>query len=875
MIKMHRRISEAVIVLTMSVLFLTGCTSEASSISSAKNKTEGADVVDTGFTMSTVGSYDSADTAVVLSTDEANKAVTFINMETGKQYTLYYDGTTYVKDKHDGPMTISQIEPGDVVDVTFLKGKKKLASIKLSPDAWVYDDVYNYDLAGANRTASIGSQSYSLPESVVVLSGGRRVDKAEVVSQDVVTISGIEHKIYSINVDKGHGYLSLKNEQPLLGGWIEVGNSTIRQITEDMLLVVPEGTYQVVLNNNGIGCVKDVTIERDKEVVLDVDDIEIPEDATGKILFSVTPENATVSVDGKPVDISKVVELSYGIHRVEASASGYDTLTKHIQVGSEYATISFKLEETRKEDDSVSGNSITRDPWKDSKEPEEDNSVDVIETTKPESVSDNALRSSKNGTVEIHVKDWTTGAELQGVTVQLEVKDSNKKVLSGYPKKKTSPCSFSKSKDSHTYQFTLSMDGYETKTFEPDLEEYQKDETLYFMIKKEESSGTTTNNNTTIKNQGFSEAFISAIVTAVASCDLTNGVEVYIPDPPQNTGILQDDGYNVISKAVENAVQKMVGVEKINDYYYEIDRSLTIVKEFGDSDYCKVEVSVEVGVKNENKKAVIPVEVVIKQKPAEKEISVVISSDIAADEEVKPGDIVTFSVEEVSVDGEKIDDAIIDWTESSENSTGESGEDNTYVLTIGAEETAESITVTATYTDSETGKKGSDEATVKVKKSEEKPKDPETPGEPETPVTPPPTSLGDGEEESDKNPDGTGGGQGENPGGTGGGQGENPGGTGGGQGSENPGGTGGGQGSENPDGTEGGQGENPDGTGGGQGENPGGTGGGQGSENPDGTVGQGENPNGTGGGQSDTGEVTINVTQNAHPIRNFFSSLFK
>ena len=787
MIKMHRRISEAVIVLTMSVLFLTGCTSEASSISSAKNKTEGADVVDTGFTMSTVGSYDSADTAVVLSTDEANKAVTFINMETGKQYTLYYDGTTYVKDKHDGPMTISQIEPGDVVDVTFLKGKKKLASIKLSPDAWVYDDVYNYDLAGANRTASIGSQSYSLPESVVVLSEGRRVDKAEVVSQDVVTISGIEHKIYSINVDKGHGYLSLKNEQPLLGGWIEVGNNTIRQITEDMLLVVPEGTYQVVLNNNGIGCVKDVTIERDKEVVLDVDDIEIPEDATGKILFSVTPENATVSVDGKPVDISKVVELSYGIHRVEASASGYDTLTKHIQVGSEYATISFKLEETRKEDDSVSGNSITRDPWKDSEEPEEDNSVDVIETTKPESVSDNALRSSKNGTVEIHVKDWTTGAELQGVTVQLEVKDSNKKVLSGYPKKKTSPCSFSKSKDSHTYQFTLSMDGYETKTFEPDLEEYQKDETLYFMLKKKETSTPT---NTTVKNEGFSEAFISAVVTAVANCDLTNGVEVYIPDPPQNTGVLQDDGYNVISKAVENAVQKRVGEEKINDYYYEIDKSLKIIKAFGEDDYCKVEVSVEVGAKNEKKKATIPVEVMVKQKPKEKEISVVVSSNIADDKEVQSGDVVTFSVEEVSVDGEKINDAKIDWTKSSENSTGESGENNTYVLTIGAEEKAESITVTATYTDSETGKKGSGDATVKVKQS------------------------GNGTDE------GTGSGTGE------------------------------GTGSGTDEGTGSGTDE---GTGNGTGE-------------------------GTGSGtdeEIEMGEVTVTVTQNAHPIRNFFSSLFK
>ncbi|MDE7232535.1 MAG: PEGA domain-containing protein, partial [Lachnospiraceae bacterium] len=383
MMRMHRRAVSAVTVWMMMTLVLTGCTSEASNIGVAKDKK--GNVVDTGFTVSTVGSYDSADTAVVLSTDLTNKAVSLVNMDTGKQYTLYYDGTTYVKDKYDGPMTISQIKAGDVVDVTFLKGKKKLASIKRSPEAWIFDDLDNYDLAGANRTASIGSLTYALPDEAVVLSEGRRVEKEEVMAQDVVTISGIDHKIYSVKVDKGHGYLRLKNDQPLLGGWIEVGNSVIRQITEDMLLVVPEGSYQVVLSNNGVGCVKEITVERNKEVVLDVGDVEIAEDKTGTILFNVTPKTAKVSVDGKPVDISRAVEMRYGIHQVQVEASGYDTLTKYIQVGSEYATISFTLEESRKTDDdknSVSGNTTERIPWQ-----------DTLASVNKDSVSDNALSS--------------------------------------------------------------------------------------------------------------------------------------------------------------------------------------------------------------------------------------------------------------------------------------------------------------------------------------------------------------------------------------------------------------------------------------------------------------------------------------------------
>ena len=316
-IRMHRRFISTIAMMMVMTLTLTGCTSEASNVGVAKDKQQ---AVDTGFTVATAGSYDSADTAVVISRDQENSAVVFMNMETGKQYTLYYDGTTYVKDKHDGPMTISQVEPGDVVDVTFLKGKKRLASIKQSPQAWVYDEIENYDFGGPNKTASIGSTTYSLPDDVVVLSEGRRSEVMDVVAQDVVSVSGIDHKIYSISVERGHGYLRLKNDQALIGGWIEVGNSVIREITEDMLLVVPEGSYQVLLSHNGVSATKDVIIERNKEVVLDVSDLEIPESRTGRILFSVTPDTAKVSIDGKVVDISKAVELPYGIHQIHLEA---------------------------------------------------------------------------------------------------------------------------------------------------------------------------------------------------------------------------------------------------------------------------------------------------------------------------------------------------------------------------------------------------------------------------------------------------------------------------------------------------------------------------------------------------------------------------
>lgn len=561
MIRKYRRISGAVAMVTLAALVLTGCTSEASNIGRAKEKNGEVDVVDTGFTLSTVGSFDSADTAVVLATDPDNKAVSLINMDTGKQYTLYYDGTTYVKDKYDGPMSISQIKAGDVVDVTFLKGKKKLASIKRSPEAWVLDDVYNYDLAGANKTASIGSQIYSLPDSAVVLSEGRRVEAGEVVSQDVVTISGIDHKIYSVNVDKGHGYLRLKNDQPLLGGWIEVGNSVIRQIREDMLLTVPEGSYQVVLSNNNVGCVKDITVERNKEVVLDVSDLEVAEDAVGKILFTVEPEDAKVSVDGKPVDISKAVELKYGIHQIQAEANGYDTLTRHIQVGSEYATISFKLEESRKNDseNSVSSNTTTPDqiPWEDTLETSRENKPSVSDNT-TSSLSENALGTSSDYKVYVDSP--------KGVEVYL---DGNYVGLS--------PVRFTKTVGRH--EITLKKSGYKTKTYTIYLENTKKDETYSFSALEKESSGSNNSGNNNGDNSGGGSTAPAPLPTGKVSFSVTpaearvsvDGKVTEIDQPIElaygiHKIIVSADGYDTMTEEIELASESA-------DYFYTLAKS--------------------------------------------------------------------------------------------------------------------------------------------------------------------------------------------------------------------------------------------------------------------------------------------------------------
>lgn len=801
MIRMHGRISSAVTMLMLTALILTGCTSEASNIGRAQDKNTEPDVVDTGFTLSTVGSYDSADTAVVLSTDPDNKAVSFVNMDTGKQYTLYYDGTTYVKDKHDGPMTISQIKAGDVVDVTFLKGKKKLASIQRSPEAWVYDEVHNYDLAGTNRSASIGSQIFSLPEGAVVLSEGRRVEPGEVVSQDVVTISGISHKIYSVNVDRGHGYLRLKNDQPLLGGWIEVGNSVIRQITEDMLLTVPEGSYQVVLTNNNVGCVKEITVERGKEVVLDVGDLEVAEDAVGKILFTVEPEGATVRVDGKPVDISKPVELKYGIHQIQAEANGYDTLTKHIQVGSEYATIAFKLEESRKNDgeDSVSSNSTAdRIPWKDTMD-----SVSPNDLNK-NSVSDNALSVSENalGTSNQY-KVYVDSPK--GVEVYL---DGNYVGLS--------PVRFTKTVGRH--EITLKKSGYKTKTYSIYLENTRKDETYSFSeLEKEGSDGT----GKTIPKE------ITSAVSELSDCKLIDEADVLIAG---DLATLQPSGKDIIVAAVKNAVKTKIGETEAEKYTFTIEKDnlLDMTPPGSEDGKGTVEVTIyRAGYESQIASCNV---VIVKEReenpsePDEQKLSLTVNSDSS---EAEPGDTVTFTA---VVKNSSAENPVVNWTWTEDFSfNGSVVEDsNSLVLTVESVESRETFSATATY--EETDQSVSNTASVEITPAGENSETPPPTGEPTSPEDPDkPTTPTDPETPTDPPTSGTEDGSGDE-----GGKQEE------GEGGENIG--------DNQTGTDDGK---------------------------DGTENGSNNEVGKDGAKSGLTTVKVTITKEAHPIRKWFSSLFK
>lgn len=333
-------------------LILTGC-----SAASMAHESTFESAYENGEQEEAVNIYTSAASAVIKSVDEQEHTIAVHLIERNENKTLSYDGATLVQDKYGSAMSMAQLKAGDVADLTYNSELDRVGSVTLSGDAWSYEGVVKYSLDTGRGSVSIGDEIYSMDGEVLAFSEGRPITADQIIHQDVLTFHGKGHEVVSITVDKGHGYLDLVNDEAVLGGWIEIGQTVISQIAPDMLFTIPEGKYSVRLTSEGIDETREITIERNKETVLDLKDIKIPEPKNGVVKFEIIPETAAVYVDDDKVDTAYPIRLPIGIHQVTAKASGYDTLSEYFQVEGEMTTVRMNLEES--ESAGVSGNSIT------------------------------------------------------------------------------------------------------------------------------------------------------------------------------------------------------------------------------------------------------------------------------------------------------------------------------------------------------------------------------------------------------------------------------------------------------------------------------------------------------------------------------------
>lgn len=286
--------------------------------------------------------------------DQIQESLQLYRYADGMEYRYYYGTGTRFYDKYGNRTPVTSFEPGLLVTIGDVDSEGILTEARISDQAWVYDNITRFSVNPDLDMLKIGDGKYRYTDDTIVFSGDKRIQMTDLSDGDTLSVVGRDKNILAVRVTTAQGTLALSNTKLFEESFLQLGTKIFAEITPDMEIQVPEGTYELRVANNGWGGSTEVTITRGETTNVDLDTLKGEGPSYGKVQFVIDAKDAVLSIDGKETDYEKPVKLTYGSHTITVYSSDYDTWKRNLYVNSEKSTIVINLAD---EDSSETGNS--------------------------------------------------------------------------------------------------------------------------------------------------------------------------------------------------------------------------------------------------------------------------------------------------------------------------------------------------------------------------------------------------------------------------------------------------------------------------------------------------------------------------------------
>lgn len=390
-------------------------------------------------------------TGIIVNVDKELGQVTVRELDSDVDTILDYNATSEIIDKYGVQITGDELQPGQIMAVTYNTKSSRVVSMNIPEEVWEYQEVDKFSFDGEENSLSLAGKKYQYTNQTYFTSLDSKIQMMELNDNDIITARGIGIKVYSVTRTKGHGYIRLANYSYFIGGTLNVGNSIILPVTENMLVAASEGSYRVMLSKGSTKAMKNVVVKDGSETKLDFSEYKTEVQNVGNITFDIEPYGADLYINGSAVDYSSPVALNYGEYNIRVEMTGYTTYTGVLDVEKAGSVVKIDLI-----DENASVDSQTGTP-KPSGEPGSTSSSGDDVTTK---------KIDSNHTITVSAPE---GAEVYLDNVY----------------KGLAPCSFTKVIGSQT--ITLSKPGYQTKSYSVDVLDDDKNVKLGFSDLAEDS----------------------------------------------------------------------------------------------------------------------------------------------------------------------------------------------------------------------------------------------------------------------------------------------------------------------------------------------------------------------------------------------------
>ncbi|SDB29861.1 hypothetical protein SAMN02910298_01466 [Pseudobutyrivibrio sp. YE44] len=282
---------------------------------------------------------------IVEALDMTEETIALYSVEADQQLRYNYNMTTKFIDKYGGNSTWAEFPTGTVVTIgELLPSSGALSQVQKSKDVWYFEDITKYKIDEEHGLIKIDGRNYKLTDKTKVYSDSEKILVSNISKKDKITVVGRDKEVISISVNTGHGYISLVNTSVFDGSMIFIGNKIVSMVNGNETIEVPEGTYKVTVANNGWGGSQDITVNRDENVMVNLDEMKGDGPSYCLITFLVTVPETYVYIDGKIIDTNEPQNVQYGAHKLVVRCSGYKPWNKTLIVNSSSAEITLAME---------------------------------------------------------------------------------------------------------------------------------------------------------------------------------------------------------------------------------------------------------------------------------------------------------------------------------------------------------------------------------------------------------------------------------------------------------------------------------------------------------------------------------------------------
>lgn len=413
-------------------------------------------------------------TAVLRGIDKEGGRIGVYLVNEMKETSFAYDLATSVKSVNDQELVMPELKLGSILNLELREGGDILSKVYVNKEAWDYQGVRNLVIDEVMSRMEIGDIKYRYDAGLTVISGKDNVSLSNIdVSKDTLEVRGIGEKILSIDITTGHGMLDFDGYDDFIGGTIEIGYDVFDDITDNLKYVLREGKYKVIMKNGNLSVNKVVNIKRDRTEVLRISDFTKEMDKSSKVIFSLSPSNAAIYIDGKEVDAGAKLTLDYGEYLVKVMADGYVDWERVVSISKPKTVMSIALalknekQEEEEKDDGMAEPSAKVEKDNNDEDDNEETGIANTPSEDDEDKEDKEIKVRTDSTKNISFR------KPEGATVSFDGK-----VIGDVP------CEMVKVTGEH--DITLRKDGYETQTYTVDIEDDGEDVVFSFpeMVKE-------------------------------------------------------------------------------------------------------------------------------------------------------------------------------------------------------------------------------------------------------------------------------------------------------------------------------------------------------------------------------------------------------